>query len=156
MAGLKFHKVVSSLPPEGELEKDSIYFVRAGNGFDIYLTNSTGLIRAYKSNKDLAQEERDRLSEILNNKSGKAGQFLSIGPNGNLIWRDVQGAEMLPESCSIERVNGLISSIIFDSYSVQISRNSTSNKIETITKGSITRQIVRDPISGKIISVEVI
>jgi len=48
MAELKTHKVVSALP--GTLEANSIYFVRAGTGFDQYVTNSGGTIIAYKAN----------------------------------------------------------------------------------------------------------
>ena len=38
----KLHKVVSSLP--GTLEVNSVYFVRVGTGFDVYLTNAGGTI----------------------------------------------------------------------------------------------------------------
>ena len=42
---IKHHKIVSSLP--GTLEADSIYYVRVGSGFDIYVTsNSSGLVVA--------------------------------------------------------------------------------------------------------------
>ncbi len=44
-----FHKVVSSLPDP--LDNDSVYFVRAGSGFDVYVTNHNGgLISAYPLN----------------------------------------------------------------------------------------------------------
>lgn len=42
------HKVVATLP--GTLEADSLYYVRAGAGFDVYVTNSTGLVMAYTLN----------------------------------------------------------------------------------------------------------
>ena len=48
MATFKAHKVVSSLP--SELEKDCIYLVRVGEGFDLYAVDTSGLI-AYKLNK---------------------------------------------------------------------------------------------------------
>jgi hypothetical protein len=41
-------KVVSSLP--GTLTADTIYFVRVGDGFDIYVTNTSGMIVAYPLN----------------------------------------------------------------------------------------------------------
>ena len=44
------HKVVSTLP--GVLEKNSIYFVRVGAGFDIYVTNDTGTVVAYPLNQN--------------------------------------------------------------------------------------------------------
>lgn len=48
MAQLKTHKFVSALPPE--LEADAIYFVRAGSGFDLYVTNHSGTTVAYPAN----------------------------------------------------------------------------------------------------------
>jgi hypothetical protein len=45
---LKAQKVVSSLPTT--LEADTIYFVRVGAGFDLYVTNASGLIVAYPLN----------------------------------------------------------------------------------------------------------
>ncbi|UQY33831.1 hypothetical protein K8U54_19265 [Pseudomonas fulva] len=48
MAELKLYKVVSALPQT--LEADSIYLVRAGDGFDLYTTNHGGTIISYKAN----------------------------------------------------------------------------------------------------------
>ena len=42
------HKVVAELP--GTLQADSVYFVRAGAGVDMYVTNSTPTIVAYRVN----------------------------------------------------------------------------------------------------------
>lgn len=44
---LKIHKVISSLP--STLEPDALYFVRVGQGFDLYLTDTTGSV-AYSIN----------------------------------------------------------------------------------------------------------
>lgn len=48
MAKLLHHKVVATLP--SQLKPDSIYYVRQGVGFDIYVTNSAGAVDAYTSN----------------------------------------------------------------------------------------------------------
>lgn len=40
MAVFRAEKVVSALP--AELEPDTIYFVRTGAGFDIYVSDTTG------------------------------------------------------------------------------------------------------------------
>ena len=48
MAKIKHHKVVSSLP--ATLLANSIYYVRVGTGFDIYVTNDVGTIVAYPLN----------------------------------------------------------------------------------------------------------
>lgn len=43
------HKIVSSLPDD--LEAGSLYFVRRGVGFDLYVTNNSGMIVAYPLNQ---------------------------------------------------------------------------------------------------------
>jgi hypothetical protein len=48
MAELKIHKFVAALP--GTLEADAIYFVRAGDGYDQYVTNHSGTIVASRLN----------------------------------------------------------------------------------------------------------
>lgn len=45
---LKVEKYVASLP--GVLEKNTIYYVKNGAGFDMYVTNDTGTIVAYPLN----------------------------------------------------------------------------------------------------------
>lgn len=51
------HKVVAALPEA--LEPDSIYYVRVGDGFDMYVTNGSGTVVAYKANYLKAVEEVD-------------------------------------------------------------------------------------------------
>lgn len=46
---VRFHKVVSALP--SPLEKDGVYLVRTGEGFDLYASDSTGTI-AHKVNTE--------------------------------------------------------------------------------------------------------
>lgn len=48
MAEFKTHKFVAALPTQ--LEADALYFVRAGSGFDLYVTNHSGTIVASKLN----------------------------------------------------------------------------------------------------------
>ena len=47
MAAFKIHKVVYALP--SPMEADAVYCVRAGTGFDLYVTDSTGSV-AHKVN----------------------------------------------------------------------------------------------------------
>lgn len=47
------HKLVNALPDV--LEKDSIYYVRRGEGYDQYITNKSGTIVAYKDNSAIMQ-----------------------------------------------------------------------------------------------------
>lgn len=49
MAKVLHHKVVAALPDP--LEPDSIYYVRAGVGFDMYITNGSGVVSAYEINQ---------------------------------------------------------------------------------------------------------
>jgi hypothetical protein len=49
MPAIKSNKVVAGLP--AVLEANSIYYVRVGAGFDIYVTNSSGMIVAYPLNQ---------------------------------------------------------------------------------------------------------
>ncbi|WP_312905360.1 hypothetical protein [Stutzerimonas nitrititolerans] len=51
MATAKHHKVVAALP--GVLEPDAIYYVRAGQGHDVYVTNGSGMIVGYPANAAL-------------------------------------------------------------------------------------------------------
>ncbi|WP_312921185.1 hypothetical protein [Stutzerimonas nitrititolerans] len=51
MATVKHHKVVASLP--ADLEPDAIYYVRAGQGHDVYVTNGSGMIVGYPANAAL-------------------------------------------------------------------------------------------------------
>ncbi|WP_220815686.1 hypothetical protein [Pseudomonas paralcaligenes] len=53
MPTIKHHKLVATLP--GVLEANSIYFVRAAGGVDIYTTNSTGTIVAHRHNQGEAR-----------------------------------------------------------------------------------------------------
>ena len=48
MSAVKFHKVVGSLP--GNLEANSVYFLRTGAGFSIHITNDLGQVEAYNLN----------------------------------------------------------------------------------------------------------
>jgi hypothetical protein len=52
MAVIRFSKVVSNLPQQ--LEPDTIYLVRTGNGFDLYCTDTTGSIAYQIGNADTA------------------------------------------------------------------------------------------------------
>lgn len=49
---IQFHKVAGSLP--AQLEADSVYLVRVGAGFDVYVTNGTGVVSEYRLNADKA------------------------------------------------------------------------------------------------------
>lgn len=53
---IKQHKVVVSLPVP--LEPDSIYYVRNGGGFDIHVTNNSGVVVGYELNVSLDKVDK--------------------------------------------------------------------------------------------------
>ena len=114
MAQVKHHKFVAALP--AQLEADSVYYVRAGAGFDHYVTNSSGTIVAYK----------------VNSAAGSAaGRDVSLeGPTGIYIAQTVQFQ--------------ITDYDVFSDYLVQVSAGTASIAGSTIsftapmTAGSVT------------------
>ncbi|BAU76120.1 hypothetical protein [Metapseudomonas furukawaii] len=79
MAELKLYKVVASLP--GALEPNAIYLVRVGNGYDQYVTNSSGTIVSYPMNLPTKGSLGLGAAADYGVTSGPTGQ-----PDG-LLWR---------------------------------------------------------------------
>lgn len=66
MERVKFCKTLSSLPPTEELTTDTLYFVRVGAGFDLYLTTKkNGVIIPRKINQS-GQIQTDWLEDDIN------------------------------------------------------------------------------------------
>ena len=70
MSELRNEKYVNNLP--GILVANTIYYVKNGAGFDIYITNNSGTIIAYPLNTStpslgLTFQEVMRIKTILNN-----------------------------------------------------------------------------------------
>lgn len=82
MSSVKQHKVVASLPPL--LEADSIYYVRVGRGFDLYVTNALGIITSYTLNQDKisAPNYETRWPE----DPPQPDQVPLQAPSGNFAW----------------------------------------------------------------------
>ncbi|MBO6511009.1 MAG: hypothetical protein JJ979_21420 [Roseibium sp.] len=80
MASVGFHKVVSTLPDP--LEANAVYYVRAGAGYDMYVTNSSGTIIAYGANVPAHNHD---WSEI----TGKPGAFTPTAHTH--AWGDLTG-----------------------------------------------------------------
>lgn len=62
MAELKASKVVNSLPDS--LEANSIYFVRSGIGFDLYVTNNSGTVVAYSLNAAITKPDVQSVPDV--------------------------------------------------------------------------------------------
>jgi hypothetical protein len=80
MAALRFAKVVASLP--GQLEPDTLYLLRAGAGFDLYLSDATASI-AYPVNApsapaQIAYPKRPATPKIAGDVAGAALTTLAL------------------------------------------------------------------------------
>jgi hypothetical protein len=73
MSTFKTHKVISTLP--SQLEADSIYAVRVGVGFDLYITDTTGSI-AHKVNEITSSGILNKLVEVDGQGSGLDADLL--------------------------------------------------------------------------------
>lgn len=61
MSDLKLYKEIGSVPDD--LGPDSIYAIRTGSGFDLYMTDTTGSV-AYKINGTSISSNEDNLIEM--------------------------------------------------------------------------------------------
>lgn len=77
MGQVRFHKVVSALP--SPLEKDGLYLVRTGEGFDLYASDSTGAI-AHKVNTGASVQDtgwRNMWKHLLGFSLSSSSVYLS-------------------------------------------------------------------------------
>jgi hypothetical protein len=82
MATLRFQKVVGSLP--GTLDPDTLYLVRTGAGFDLYVSDATGSI-AYPVNApaappQIAYPKRSDTPKIAGDFAGSALTTIGLTP----------------------------------------------------------------------------
>lgn len=88
MAAFRTHKVVAALPPQDQLERDAVYFVRVGEGFEVYLTNHAGTVLPYKANY---QPRSSVLSSLASYElPTSADQLFALNPSGG--WLSIGGA----------------------------------------------------------------
>jgi hypothetical protein len=115
MSLLKVHKVISALP--SPLEADSIYIVRVGAGFDMYVTDTTGAI-AYASNSGgggtpATGDENfiakfNALSELIESIIFDDGTHVGIGASTDLTEQlNVNGAMDLAYGSYISFARGI-------------------------------------------------
>lgn len=85
MATFKIEKVVSALP--GTLVADTVYAVRAGTGFDLYITDNTASI-AHKVNTADISETGPSLtytSSILTRIDYDSGNYKTFSYTGGIL-----------------------------------------------------------------------
>ena len=78
MSAIRFSKVVSNLPQQ--LEPDTIYLVRTGNGFDLYCTDTTGSIAYQIGNAATATKLQTARTLTIGNTSK------SFDGSANVSW----------------------------------------------------------------------
>lgn len=76
MADFKASKVVAALP--AVLEKDTVYFVKTGDGFDVYVTNGTGDTVAYPLNIPVQPPVGVQVNILPASEALDAGDFVNI------------------------------------------------------------------------------
>lgn len=94
MAQVKFHKFVAALP--AELEANAIYYVRAGAGFDIYVTNSSGTVVAYPLNVGGAGQGFFRTEPIAATATGQIVFTVPGGYTPGAVIVSLNGATLPP------------------------------------------------------------
>lgn len=94
MAQVKFHKFVAALP--AELEANAIYYVRAGAGFDTYVTNSSGTVVAYPLNVGGAGQGFFRTEPITATATGQTVFTVPGGYTPGAIIVSLNGATLPP------------------------------------------------------------
>ena len=87
-------KFVSALP--GTLVANTLYYVRVGTGFDVYLTNSSGTIVAYPLNAKSPPAETSSGTAIQFDRKRHYGQTTALTGNMTLnATGAVDGAEVI-------------------------------------------------------------
>lgn len=94
MALLKAHKFVNALPTE--LEPDALYIVRSGAGFDLYVTNHSGLVAAYPLNAPDSASGYFRTEPITAAASGQTSFTVPGGYTPGAIFVSLNGASLPP------------------------------------------------------------
>ena len=94
MAQVKFHKFVAALP--AELEADAIYYVRAGAGFDIYVTNSSGVVVAYPLNVGGPGQAFFRAEPVTATAAGQTAFTVPGGYTPGAVIVSLNGATLPP------------------------------------------------------------
>jgi len=94
MATVKHHKVVAALP--AELEPDAIYYVRAGAGYDQYVTNHSGVIVPYPLNAPSAAASFFGLVTVTASATGQTEFAIPGGYTPGAIVVFLNGASLAP------------------------------------------------------------
>lgn len=94
MATVKHHKVVAALP--AELEPDALYLVRRGEGFDLYVTNHSGVIVPYPLNAPSAAASFFGLVTVIASATGQTEFAIPGGYTPGAVVVFLNGASLAP------------------------------------------------------------
>jgi hypothetical protein len=133
MGVIRFSKVVSNLPQQ--LEPDTIYLVRTGNGFDLYCTDTTGSIAYQIGNADTATKLQTPRTLTIGN-TGK-----SFDGSADVSW-SLDEIGLPPLISVVGPTSAYVTTTItltitdfddFDTYNVTASHGTISRSGATIT-----------------------
>lgn len=119
MSNLKIYKVVAVLP--SVLEADTLYMVRTGIGFDMYLTENTGTV-AYKSNSNSSGTIIATISQDLGYPAKQSGTFLITGLSGLTVGKQVVISQFADDNLEMDSIN--CSGQVIDAATIKVFYNS--------------------------------
>lgn len=133
MGAIRFSKVVSNLPQQ--LEPDTIYLVRAGDGFDLYCTDATGSI-AYQIGNAASATKLQTARTITIGNTGK-----SFDGSADVSW-SLAEIGLPPPISVVGPTSAYVTTTVtltitdfddFDTYNVTASHGTISRSGATIT-----------------------
>jgi hypothetical protein len=127
MAVIKHHKHVAALP--ATLEANSVYYVRTGAGFDIYVTNDSGLVVAYP----------------LNTQSDLRWHVIPLGVPFD-IWTHLPGVELPPTDNPNYRYIKLTAS---DSYNAGVLKSESVSGSAPLVQATAVIDYPDSPFDGE-------
>lgn len=146
MAIVKQSKVIAQLP--SVLEPDCLYYVRVGQGFDLYLTDHTGSI-AYKSNvDDIVTSNLNRLDKTgRNSVSEELENVIKLCKDNNLpLSSNVQATFLLTRDLNLRELTVDLPNVTF------ILQHSETVPPKVILGGNSNSAFNPSQVVGKILS----
>lgn len=146
MAIVKQSKVIAQLP--SVLEPDCLYYVRVGQGFDLYLTDHTGSI-AYKSNvDDIVTSNLNRLDKTgRNSVSEELENVIKLCKDNNLpLSSNVQATFLLTRDLNLRELTVDLPNVTF------ILQHSETTPPKVILGGNSNSAFNPSQVVGKILS----
>lgn len=151
MAQINQHKVVASLPDP--LEANSIYYVRVGEGFDIHVTNSSGVIVAYEQNVYLPDAAEVEVSDAGNYfvSNDVEGVLQEVGSSLEGKVDVVAGKQLSDQNYTLAEKNKLSILENYDDTDVLLSLN---NKVDKVSGKQLSTEDFTSALKDKLTGLE--